>query len=98
MERILNEVHTVSQLPARHMRDKLVNDFDRELEDWQKNIGPRCSYPRPDDMHPTRTRYLTHAVSQILFVKGGGGRKRAACMGVVDERGDERGGRGFGPE
>ena len=67
-ERILSSVHTVTYpIATRNVREreKVAIELDRDLENWQKTVGPRCTYPRPDDRSPTRTLYLTHAVSLV---------------------------------
>ena len=69
-DRILSEVHSVPMKPCdaglvpadRTSRERLIDELDRTLDHWLENLPSRCAYPRPDDRHPTRTRYLTHAV------------------------------------
>lgn len=57
-----------SGFPPRAARERLVAELDRELEDWQATLPPKCGYPRADDRTPTRTRFITHAVSVFLVV------------------------------
>ncbi|EJD03028.1 uncharacterized protein FOMMEDRAFT_168112 [Fomitiporia mediterranea MF3/22] len=59
-ERVLSEVHSAASPPARATRERLVAELDRELEEWQKSLGPRCKYPKSDDQTPTRSLYLCH--------------------------------------
>lgn len=72
-ERILSEVHSIPVKTAqsspsstsRLTRERLVSDLDADLENWQAKLLPKCTYPTVDDRHPTRTRYITHAVCSI---------------------------------
>ena len=68
-ERILSEVHSVQPAASttRSSRERLVQEFDLDLERWVTSLPNRCAYPRPDDKQPTRTRYLTHAVSTVCI-------------------------------
>lgn len=68
-EQILSEVHTVAPSTAsstRTSREALVAKFDRELEDWQNALGPKCKYPVAGDRSPTRSLYLCHMVRSSL--------------------------------
>ncbi|KAH8119301.1 fungal-specific transcription factor domain-containing protein [Phellopilus nigrolimitatus] len=68
-ERILSEVHSVPKPSSnRSARERLVQELEYDLDKWQKSLGPRCTYPRPDDRQPTRTLYLTHAWYHVAII------------------------------
>lgn len=66
-EQILSEVHTVSSSSTGAFREQLVAKLDKELEEWQNALGPKCKYPLLGDGTPTRSLYLCHAVCALFL-------------------------------
>ncbi|KAL5528387.1 hypothetical protein ACEPAF_7523 [Sanghuangporus sanghuang] len=67
-ERVLSEMHSVASPPSRSTRERIVAELDRDLEDWQKNLGPRCKYPSSDDCTPTRPLYTCHGWYHVAMI------------------------------